>query len=58
MDDSDRADMRTLCDQFRELARRDVDPPLFRNEACQRFGEMIARAARQGRRCHAYGSPP
>ena len=49
MDDSDRGEMRALCDQFRELARRDVDPPLFDHDVRQRVGEMIGRAARQGR---------
>ena len=48
MDEADRREMRALCDQFRELMRSDLDPPLFRKEACQRFGEMISRSARQG----------
>ena len=53
MTDPDRAEMRALADQFRELVRRDVDPPLFREDVRQRFGEMIGKAARQGLPYHA-----
>ena len=33
MDARDRAEMKDLCDQFRELMARDVDQQLFDNEA-------------------------
>ena len=48
--------MQALRDQFRELMRTDPDPPLFRKDACQRFGEMISRSSRQGRSEYNYSS--
>jgi hypothetical protein len=48
MDDRDRRELQAVCDQFRELMRRDVECTVFDKEACQRIGEMIARSARQG----------
>jgi hypothetical protein len=36
--------------------RSDLDPLLFRKDACQRFGEMISRSPRQGRSEYAYSS--
>ena len=57
MDDRDRAEMQALCDLFRESSQRNINPPLFGEDARQRFGEMISRAARQGRPYHAYTSP-
>lgn len=47
MDEFDRAEMRALCDQFRQLMRRDLDPMLFDQESCERAGEMIGRAMRR-----------
>lgn len=47
MTDRDRAEMRALCDQFRELMARQVEAPLFGNEARVRMGEMIATAVRR-----------
>jgi hypothetical protein len=52
-DDPDRVEMRALCDQFRELMRRDVERTVFNKEACQRIGEMISQAAQQGRSDYA-----
>jgi hypothetical protein len=48
MDDPDRAELRALCDQFREAKARQVDPPLFDHAAKQRVGEMIGLAKRVG----------
>jgi hypothetical protein len=48
MDDSDRAEIRALCDQFRQLMARQVEVPLFDNEARVRIGEMIGGAVREG----------
>lgn len=56
MDDRERREMQALRDQFRELMRTDPDPPLFRKDACQRFGEMISRSSRQGRSEYNYSS--
>jgi hypothetical protein len=53
MDDLDRAEMQILCDQFRELMRRDVECTVFSKEACQRIGEMISQTAQQGRSDYA-----
>jgi hypothetical protein len=49
MTDNDRAEMRSLCDQFRHLMAREVEAPLFDKQACERIGELIGKAARQGR---------
>lgn len=54
MDDHDRAEMRTLCDQFRQLMAREVDESLFDKEARMRIGQMIGRAALVG---SEYGYP-
>ena len=48
--------MQALRDQFREVMQNDPDPALFKKDACQRFGEMISRSARQGRSEYAYSS--
>jgi hypothetical protein len=40
--------MRALCDQFRQLMARQVEVPLFDNEARVRIGEMIGGAVREG----------
>jgi hypothetical protein len=48
MDDSDRAEIRALCDQFRQLMARQVEVPLFDNEARVRIGEMSGSAVRDG----------
>jgi hypothetical protein len=55
MDERDRAEMRALCDQFKELMARGVETPPFDQEARVHIGEMIGRAARQGRSEYAYG---
>ena len=54
MDEFDRAEMRALCDQFRQLMRRDLDPMLFDQESCERAGEMIGRAMRRRGSAFAY----
>ena len=56
MDDCGRREMQALRDQFRELMQNDPDPALFRKDACQRYGEMISRSARQGQSEYAYSS--
>ena len=38
MDDRDRAEVRALCDLFRELMQREIDPPPFDQEARVRIG--------------------
>jgi hypothetical protein len=48
MNDRDRVEMRALCDQFRQLMARQVEAPLFDNEARVRIGEMIGSAVRDG----------
>jgi hypothetical protein len=48
MIDRDRAEMRALCDRFKELMQRQVEAPLFDDEALVRIGDMIGKAARQG----------
>ena len=54
MDDSDRAEMRALCDQFRrEMAGVLTREPVFDHDARQRIGEAIGKAARQGRSDYA-----
>jgi hypothetical protein len=54
MTDLDRAEMRALADQFHQLMRRDIDPPMqFDQEARERIGQMIGQAARQGRSDYA-----
>lgn len=54
MTDPDRAEMRTLCEAFRQAMAREVEAPLqFDQHARVRIGEMIGRAARQGRSYHA-----
>ncbi len=35
MDDSDRAEMQALCDQFRREMAREVEHTLFNKEACE-----------------------
>ena len=49
MDDVDRHEMQVLCDQFRQLMQREIDPPQFDKEVRERVGKLIGRAARQGR---------
>lgn len=56
MNDLDRRELQAVCDQFKELMRRDIDRTLFDQETCQRIGEMIGRSARQGRFEHGYSS--
>jgi hypothetical protein len=51
MTDRDRAEMRALADQFRELMVRDVERTVFDKEACLRIGQMIGRAALVGSEC-------
>ena len=53
MPNSDRAEMRALCDQFRREMVRDVERAVFNAEACQRIGDLISRAASQGRSDYA-----
>jgi hypothetical protein len=53
MDDRDHAEMRALCDQFREAMARENDQLLFDQEARQRIGQIIGRSARQGRSDYA-----
>ena len=48
MDDRDRAELRALCDLFRQTMARQVEEPLFDKEARVRIGEMIGRAALVG----------
>ncbi len=48
MDNPDRAEMRALCDQFRELMARENDVLLFDRAAKERIGQMIGRAAGAG----------
>ena len=36
MDDVDRHEMQVLCDQFRQLMQREIDPPQFDEEARER----------------------
>jgi hypothetical protein len=54
MDDADRAEMRALCDAFRDAMARQIEEPVFDQEACQRIGWMIGRAALVG---SEYGYP-
>jgi hypothetical protein len=54
MTDRDRAEMRALCDQFRELMARDIERTVFDKDACLRIGQMIGRAALVG---SEYGYP-
>jgi hypothetical protein len=54
MDDPDRAEMRALLDQFRELMAREVEAPLFDQEARQRIGHMIGSAVRRGGSAFSY----
>ena len=49
MTDRERSEMRALCDQFRRTMAREVDQALFDKDARVRIGEIIGRAARQGR---------
>jgi hypothetical protein len=56
MDDSDRRELRALCDQFKDLMRRDVERTAFDKEACQRIGEMIGRSAHHGQSEYPYSS--
>jgi hypothetical protein len=46
MNDRDRRELQTLCDQFKELMRRNVECRVFSEDACQRIGDMIVRSAR------------
>jgi hypothetical protein len=55
MDERDRAEMRAFCDQFKELMAREVETPPFDQEARVHIGEMIGRAAQEGRSQYAYG---
>ncbi len=41
--------MRALADQFREAMAREMDQPLFDEEARMRIGRMIGGPVRQGR---------
>ena len=45
--DRDRAEMRALCDLFRQ-SMRESGPMLFDQDAKQRIGEMIGSAVRRG----------
>ena len=49
-------ELRALCDQFKDLMRRDVERTAFDKEACQRIGEMIGRSAHQGQSEYPYSS--
>ena len=49
MTDLDRAEMRALADQFREAMAREMDQPLFDEEARMRIGRIIGGPVRQGR---------
>jgi hypothetical protein len=53
MDDLDRAAMRALCDQFRAAMAQENDVLLFDEEARERAGEAIGRAARRERSDYA-----
>jgi hypothetical protein len=58
VDDRDRAEMRALCDQFRELMARENEMLLFDQETRQRIGEAIGKAVRQGGSQFAFGDRP
>jgi hypothetical protein len=49
MQDLDRTELRALCDQFRQLMARENDALLYDQDALVRVGELIGKAARQGR---------
>lgn len=49
MTDLDRAEMRALCDQFRQLMARENDALLYDQDARVRVGEAIGKAVLQGR---------
>lgn len=53
MDDHDRAEMRALCDQFRQAMARQNEVALFDEAARIRIGTAIGKAARQGRSDYA-----
>jgi hypothetical protein len=53
----DRAEMRALCDQFREAMARENDVLLYDKAARERIGEAIGRAVRKGRSDYAALSP-
>jgi hypothetical protein len=48
MTDCERAEMRALADQFRQLMAREKEVQLFDHETRQRIGEAIGKAMRQG----------
>jgi hypothetical protein len=48
MTDCDRAEMRALCDQFRQAMARENDVLLYDREARMRTGEIIGSALHQG----------
>ena len=46
----ERDEMQVLCEQFRQKMQREIDlPPPFDEEARERVGNLIGRAARRGR---------
>jgi hypothetical protein len=53
MTDRDYAELRALCDLFRREMACQRDPPPFDRESRDRVGELISRAARQGRSDYA-----
>jgi hypothetical protein len=53
MNDRDREELQAPSDQFREAIAREPDPP-FDQEARERVGQMIGRAARQGASAFGY----
>jgi hypothetical protein len=48
MTDRDRAEMRALCDLFRQAIARQVDEPVFDHDARARIGQAIGSAVRDG----------
>ena len=55
MTDRDRAEMRALCDQFRQSMARENDVLLYDQEARTRIGEMNGSATRRVRRRSGHG---
>jgi hypothetical protein len=51
--DRDRAEMRALCDMFRQEMARENEP-LFDHDARARIGDMIASAVLQGGSAFGY----
>jgi hypothetical protein len=56
LDERDTRELRAVCDQLKQLMRREIDAPTYSDDALRRAGEVIDRSTRQGWSPFADGS--